>query len=140
MNTKTQPSILSDLFIGNFGEVVNDMFEEEKSIPNRIFKPIINFVENETSFVLTAEVPGAKKDDITISVENEILYVRGERKAPETKQKIHIQETRYGTFQRAIQLPKKSNTNGIAAIHQDGVLTVSIPKQEETLPRTIEIK
>lgn len=140
MNTKTQPSILSDLFISNFGDVVNDMFKEERPTLNKSFRPSINFVENETSFELTAEIPGVEKEHVSINIENEILRLSGERKAPEKKSKVHVQESRFGKFERIIQLPKRSNVSQIEAVQKDGVLTVTIPKQQDTLPKTIEIK
>ena len=105
--------------------------------------PAVDVVENDQhALVLTAELPGVKKEDIELKVENSTLTIRGERKrAFEIKEDgYHRVERSFGGFARSFTLPTTVSAEGITADFKDGVLTVTLPAREEAKPRQVEIK
>ena len=104
--------------------------------------PAVNLEETEDSFKLSAELPGIAKEDISISLENNVLCIKGEKKSEteEDNESFHRTERSYGKFQRAFELPGIVDRNKIEANYKDGVLSVSVPKAEEAKPKQIEIK
>ena len=104
--------------------------------------PAVDVVENDQhALVLTAELPGVKKEDIELKVENTTLTIRGERKrAFEIKEDgYHRVERTYGTFARSFTLPQTVSADGIKADFKDGVLSVTLPAREEAKPRQVSI-
>jgi len=104
--------------------------------------PAVDVVENDQhALVLTAELPGVKKEDIELKVENNTLTIRGERKrAFEIKEDgYHRVERTYGTFARSFTLPQTVSADGIKADFKDGVLSVTLPAREEAKPRQVSI-
>ena len=103
--------------------------------------PAVDLYENKDNLVVTAELPGLKKEDIDISLHEDNLTIAGERK--EDKQYGENEPQRaerfYGRFQRAIGLPKKVDVGAIKAAYKDGILTVTLPKAPEAKPRQIEV-
>ncbi|HUL43181.1 MAG TPA: Hsp20/alpha crystallin family protein [Bacteroidota bacterium] len=106
------------------------------------FMPPVDITEDETNFTIRAEVPGVEKKDVSITVQNGVLTVRGEKKEDvEKKDKnVHRVERSYGSFQRSFTLPTTVKSDKIEASYDNGVLTISIPKSEESKPKEIEVK
>lgn len=104
--------------------------------------PPVDLREEEQQFVIQMEVPGLKKEDIDIHLENNVLTLRGERKfeQEEQKQNYHRIERFYGKFARSFTLPSLIKAAGIGASLKDGVLEVTIPKAEESKPKKIAIQ
>jgi HSP20 family protein len=139
----TKPLALSDMLVGNFGSLVNDFFNEEYSKLSDIsFKPAIEVTEQENGYLAQVALPGVKKEDITISIENGLLKVTGERSTTkkEENEKVHFSEFRYGKFERTITLPKNSESDKVDAHFENGLLSISVLKKEEAKPRQILIK
>lgn len=92
------------------------------------------FMEGDT-FNIKAELPGVSKDDIDVSVEGNILTLKGERKEEkETKEKDYrLQETRYGSFLRRFTLPEGANTDDIHASYDNGILKISLPLDKKAI-------
>jgi len=104
--------------------------------------PEVDIVEDKDAFVVTADLPGLTKKDISINIKENMLTISGERKSEikdENKNYCRT-ERRYGAFKRSFQLTDKVVADKIAASFKDGVLTVSVPKAEEVKPKEIEIK
>jgi HSP20 family protein len=102
----------------------------------------VDITENENSYVVKAELAGLSKDDVKITMKEDVLTIRGEKKS-ETKsenENVHLLERRYGRFVRAFRLPSSVNSKKIDATFKDGILTLSLPKAEEAKPKEIEIK
>jgi len=101
----------------------------------------LDVAETEDAYVLTAELPGVGMDDIAVNVEDNVVTIRGEKKAPEDSDgvKYHRIERPYGAFQRSLALPRNVDPEQVSAKYKDGVLEVSVGKREETKPRRIEI-
>jgi len=89
-----------------------------------------------------AELPGIKKEDVKITLRDDILTIRGEKKQESEKkeQNYHRVERSDGSFQRSYALPASVQGDKIDATYHDGVLTVVLPKSEEAKPRDIEVK
>ncbi len=103
--------------------------------------PAIDVVESKTEFELVAEMPGLKKDDVKISLQDSTLTLSGERKHygfPEGTTIIR-HETHTRPFSRSFELPEEIDTNGIAAELKDGILRIRIPKVEKAQPQEIRI-
>jgi HSP20 family protein len=103
--------------------------------------PAIEVYEKEDKFVVKAELPGMKKEDIDISVTGDTLSIKGERKAEsEVKEEdYYFCERSYGSFSRSIALPSSINTEKIEASYEDGVLEVSLPKVPEVKAKKVDI-
>ena len=103
--------------------------------------PAVDLYENKDNLVVTAELPGLKKEDIDISLHEDNLTIAGERKVEKQYGEDETQraERFYGRFQRTIGLPKKVDVNAIKASYKDGILTVTLPKAPEAKPRQIEV-
>jgi HSP20 family protein len=101
----------------------------------------VDIYENGDSLVLKAEVPGINPDDVEIRVEDNTLYLKGERKFEKEvkEQNFHRVERSYGTFTRTFSLPNSVDADKVSANYQDGVLTLTMPKKEEAKPKTIKI-
>ena len=103
--------------------------------------PAIEVFEKEDKFVVKAELPGMKEEDIDISVVGDTLTVKGERKAEsEVKEEdYYCCERSYGSFSRSIAVPSNVDAKKIEASYEDGVLEVSLPKTVETKPTKVSV-
>ncbi len=106
------------------------------------WSPAVDIVEEDQQFVVHADLPGVNKNDVKITVENNQLTIRGEKKQEEIKEgkNYHRVERCYGSFYRSFTLPSSALSNKIEASFTDGVLTLTIPKAEEAKPKSIEVK
>jgi len=104
--------------------------------------PLMDLYEDKERFVLKAELPGMKKEDIEISLHEGALSISGERKREEKHQEsgVYREEREFGKFRRSLMLPKAVAADKVTATYQDGILTVSLPKTEEVKPKQIEVK
>lgn len=105
------------------------------------FAPAMDVSETQDSFIVEAAVPGLKPEDLDITLENNVLTVRGEiKQQQESKERnFHRVERRYGSFQRTISLPSTVNAEAIRANLEHGVLRLEIPKAEAVKPRKIAV-
>jgi HSP20 family protein len=103
--------------------------------------PATNVFEAKESFVVKAEVPGVAESDVAVSVEDDALVIRGERKSavPEGYT-AHWRERSSIAFTRKLPLPTRVDADQVSATLKDGVLTVTLPKAKDTLPRQIAVK
>ena len=98
--------------------------------------------EDKNAVKIVAEVPGVKAEDVKISLENNLLTLRGEKKqqAEEQSERVHRYERSYGVFERTFSLPTTVDPDKIDAQYANGVLTITIPKAERARPREIPVK
>ena len=108
----------------------------------REWRPTLDVEEREGTYVVKADLPGVKKEDIHIELENGTLTLRGERKATneEAKGTWHRVERTFGNFERRFRLPEGVSENDIHAKYTDGVLELTIPAPKPTEPKAIEVK
>jgi HSP20 family protein len=102
----------------------------------------VDIAEDDESFVVTAEVPGAKPEDVTVEVHEGVLTLRGEKKSEREEKREHARyvERTYGSFSRSFRLPDNADGERVGATFKDGVLSLQIPKREEAKPRTVHIQ
>jgi len=106
------------------------------------WSPAVDIFDKGGEVVIHAELPGIKKEDIDVRVENNILTIRGkkERKEEVKEEGYFRAERAYGSFSRSFSLPSTVEVGKIAAEYRDGILTLRLPKAEEAKPRQIEVK
>ena len=103
--------------------------------------PSVDISENKDNLIIQAEMPGMNKEEIEISLHQGSLIISGERKE-ETKEEdseASRSERFFGRFQRALELPKPVDPNKVTANYKDGILTVTLPKTEESKPKQITV-
>lgn len=104
--------------------------------------PAIDVIEGKDNLTIEAEVPGLKKEDIKVSVEDRTLVIQGEKKhQTERKENGVIRTERtYGSFYRAMTLPTSVDVSRITASYDNGVLELKLPKREESQPKQIDVQ
>ena len=140
---KWTPNPLS--IFDEMNRMVRNVFNDDWNLPvyrDSIWNPAVDVKENEGSFVLTADIPGLTKKDVEISINNRVLNLHGERKEEKENEdgKFYYRERHIGSFSRSFQLPETVNEDGIQASFRNGVLSIELPKLEESLPKDLEIK
>ena len=97
-----------------------------------LFKPHLDIRESEKEYTVTLEMPGVSKDDVDVEIRGDALIVRGEKKNEESHDAGQYQYTErsYGSFQRALTLPEDADSENIKANFDNGVLKISLPRQE----------
>jgi HSP20 family protein len=114
--------------------------QEEMTYPD--WQPLVDISETPETFVITAELPEVKKEDIKITLENGVLTIRGERRfeKEEKGKKYHRVERAYGSFLRSFAVPESVDQEKVRADAKDGVLTVTLAKSAKVLPRTVDVQ
>ncbi len=104
--------------------------------------PAVDILERDSSYHIKVELPGVDKNDVKITVQNDVLTIRGEKKqeAERKGENYHRLERSYGIFQRSFTLPTSVQSEKIEASYDNGVLNVVLPKSEEAKPKQIEVK
>ena len=124
---------------------VNALFRDfgdgESAVAAASFVPAVDIYEDEKKVVLKLEVPGMAEKDLDVSVENNVLTVKGERKfeKEEKEENFHRIERRYGSFFRAFTLPTTVDTESVQASYNAGVLKLELKKKAEAQPKQIKI-
>lgn len=105
------------------------------------WSPALDVFDDKDNFVVKAELPGLKKEEINLSLHDGVLTISGERKREtEKKEGESFRSERYfGKFQRSVTLPAAVDAGKVSASYKDGVLTVELPKAEEAKPKQIAV-
>lgn len=132
-------------FGSTFGRLFDDALARSQRYTedgDRLLIPAVDLSEDESSFLVTAELPGLAKEDVRIQLENDVLTISGEKhQEKESKGKTwHRVERSYGAFHRAVSLPAGAASDKAEARFENGVLTIRVPKREDVKPRTIRIQ
>jgi HSP20 family protein len=106
------------------------------------WSPRVDISETDEEFVIKAEIPEVKKEDVNVSMDKGVLTIQGERKQEkeEKGKKFHRVERYYGSFVRSFTLPDNVDETKVKATFKDGMLNIRIPKTAETKPKAIEVK
>lgn len=115
---------------------------EKESMTVAQWTPLVDISEDANEYLVKAELPELKKEEVKVSVENGELTISGERKSEkeEKGKKFHRIERSYGSFLRSFTLPESVNGDKVSAEFKDGVLSVHLPKDEKAKPKSIEVK
>jgi len=116
--------------------------EKEEAMTVAEWAPLVDIVEEEKEYLIKAELPEVKREDVKVSVEEGVLTVSGERKfeKEEKGKKYHRVERAYGRYARSFTLPDDADPSKVTAEFKDGVLRVHLPKSEKAKPKSVEIK
>lgn len=127
-----------------FSEMLDSFFNDALTTRTTTgsFVPGVDVIEHDTQYEIQVSLPGMKKEDINIEMEDGVLTVSGERKYEneEKTKKYHLIESRFGKFTRSFTLPRNINRDSINAKMVDGILNITIDKDEKAVSRQIEIK
>ena len=129
-------------------EEINDLFNFNRSpategLFDRPFSPAVDVVEGPNDYTVVCEIPGVDRKDLDLSITSNVLTIKGEKKHEERSggKDVYRREMWKGNFQRTISLPSGVETGkDIDAELKNGILTLVIPKREETRPRQISVK
>jgi len=104
--------------------------------------PAIDMYQNEDDLIVKASLPGLTKEDVDITVTENVLTLRGEYKTDENEagKAYHLREQRHGIFERSISLPTDIEVDKAQAVFEHGILTITLPKAEAVKPKVISIK
>ncbi len=136
----------ANCFRGGMDRFLSDVFDcmDPGVGIGRVFRaafPQVNVREDDRSLYVEADLPGLAMDDIDVSVLGNELTIKGERKqGDEEGVSYHLRERGVGTFHRVVQLPLDVAAQNVSATLRDGVLTVTLPKAESTVPRKIHVR
>ncbi|MBW1727972.1 MAG: Hsp20/alpha crystallin family protein [Deltaproteobacteria bacterium] len=132
---------LHNRFNRMFDEFFSPTVRSDEIMSVRGWSPVVDIYENEENIVITAELPGVDKKDMTVDVKGRILTLKGERSThDEVKEDNYYRQERcYGKFERCFTLPVEVDPEKIKADYKDGVLKIDIPKVEESKPKQVTI-
>lgn len=137
--TQWIPSQLLD-----FERFFDSMFDSESGFMPDPFATRMDVSETDQAVIVKMDLPGVTPQDIDISVENNLLTIRGERKEEKEEhdkaKQYHRVERRFGSFSRSVLLPSTVNDQEAAAEFREGVLKITLPKTESAKPRKISVK
>jgi HSP20 family protein len=102
--------------------------------------PVVDIEENKDAYLVKAELPGVKKEDVSVNIDNGVLTIKGEKKSEIKDKKQHRVECSYGSFVRSFTLPQTVKAEKVEAEYKNGILNLTIPKSEEAKPKQIEVK
>ena len=123
----------------------NDLFADDfwpRSAPaRREYLPAVDVSEDDGSYLVNADLPGLKPEDVNVTVENNVLTVSGERSFENRSERhgYHRIERRYGSFKRSFALPEGVDVDSIEALVEHGTLTVKIPKPQVAQTKKIQV-
>lgn len=138
----------ADLLRGRIDRVFNEMLRDAwgtqgfEPVASRTWSPAVDIKESDELLTLTAELPGFDKNQVEITLENNVLTLAGERKFDQESkgEAFHRIERSYGSFSRSFTLPASVKTDKVDAKFENGLLSISLPKVEESKPRKIAIR
>ena len=123
-----------------FPDIVRDAFGSREARSRWL--PPVDIAESPDTYSITVELPGAKKEDVNVECHDNVLTIKGEKRAErdEENEHRHYVERSYGSFSRAFTLPTDADGGQVKAVFREGVLTIEVPKAEARKPKVIDIK
>lgn len=115
---------------------------KEETMTVAVWSPLVDISEDDKEYCIRAELPGLKKEEVKVTVENGVLSIAGERQyeKEDKNRKYHRIERAYGNFVRSFSVPDDADPSKVSAEFKDGVLNVRLAKDERAKPKTIEVK
>ncbi|MGV3538655.1 MAG: Hsp20/alpha crystallin family protein [Rufibacter sp.] len=134
-----------DFMPQTFSSMLDRLFHDSVNNRERMrwFTPVVDAYETENSIEMEVTLPGLTKEDIHLNLQQGLLTISGERhfKKEQDKKKYHFIESHYGTFSRSFQLPDTVDPDKIEAVFENGILHISVPKDErKTAKKRIEVR
>ena len=125
-----------------FGRSLVDRDKSSEALRVAEWAPAVDVSETENAYLIKAEIPEVKKEDVKVTLQDGILTLQGERKQEkeEKGKRFHRIERSYGSFLRSFDLPANVDDTKAKADFKDGVLTLTLPKSEKAKPKSVEVK
>lgn len=125
----------------DFDRFFNNMMPTSELASNKDFYPRVDILEENDKYLIKAELPGVNQKDVKITLNDNVLNIRGERKSEyeENKEGIHRIERSFGSFSRSFPLDKEVIPEKVTASYKDGILTIDLPKSNKEV-KEIEVK
>jgi HSP20 family protein len=135
LTTYQLPSLAFNRLSG-LNDELHRLFESSQA-----WAPALDVHEDKDKFTVTLELPGLKREDINVQIEEDSLVITGERKEETVGEgtEVHRRERFYGKFSRTLTLPVAVAADQVKANYKDGVLSVTLPKAEEAKPKSIDV-
>lgn len=116
--------------------------KEREAMTVTEWTPVVDITEDEKEYLIKAELPEVKKENVKVTVENGVLSISGERnfEKEEKSRKYHRVERAYGSFLRSFTLPEGTSPDKVTAEYKDGVMNVHLPKEARPKPAAVEVK
>jgi HSP20 family protein len=132
-----RPGLVSYGRLANLQDELDRLFES----PLRAWTPALDVQEDKDNYSVSLELPGLKREDIQVTLNDGALVISGERNSEKVAEgvEVHRQERFYGKFQRALTLSAPVAADKVKAQYKDGILTVTLPKTEEAKPKQIDV-
>ena len=125
----------------SYSDNARGLSKEHEGLMSSGWAPSVDIKETKDAYLVKGELPGVNKDDIDISIDDNILTISGEKKVEEESEEhdIHRSECFYGTFERSFSLPKQVDISNVKASFKKGVLKLTIAKSEKAKPKQIQV-
>ena len=125
-----------------FGTTSNRPANGREDMTVAQWSPLVDISEDDKEYVIKAELPEVKKENVKVRVEDGVLYISGERKfeKEEKGKRYHRVERAYGSFTRSFSLPDDADLQRVNAEFKDGVLSVRVAKDQKAQPKAVEVK
>ena len=137
-----RPSWMTPYGLEGMGDVFFDrLWPEWKRDLGEEWTPAVNFFEKDGKYHVTADLPGINKEDLSVTFEDGILTISGKKESSKEEKdaNYYMKETHYGSFSRSFTVPGEVHADKVEANYKDGVLTVVLPKSEESKTKKIEV-
>ncbi len=135
--------------LSDFQHRLSSLFHERwnggglgEAIDETDWSPAVDISEDDSAYHISADLPEVKKDEVKVSVENDMLTITGERKreTEQKKKKFHRVERSYGKYVRSFRIPENGDASGIQAKFHDGVLNITLPKTETPKTKGVDVE
>lgn len=126
---------------GRMNRMFDEFFAGDEDATVIRWRPAVDISETENEFTLSAELPGMTKGDIELTIKDNVLTLKGEKKLQNEKKDgdVYLSERCYGSFQRSFNLSNRVDANKVKAEFTNGILNIHLPKVEEAKPKSVEI-
>jgi HSP20 family protein len=122
-----------------FDEFDSDLFGHLEELGEGLFAPAVDVREDDAAYTVWLEVPGVRREALDISLQNNVLTIKGTKEQAAVEGRYRRVERSYGSFVRSLSLPRNVDENGVVANLENGVLEVRLPKREEARARQIAV-
>ena len=120
----------------------DEFYDTEEVTAGGAWAPVVDIVESENALTVKAELPGIEPRDVAVTIDNNVLTLKGERRLEKEvkKENYHRLERAYGTFARSFALPAFVDAENVKAEFKNGLLIVTVPKKANARTRAVEVK
>lgn len=129
------------LFQNRINQLFDEAFRDDSDVDSVCWSPLTDVIEIDDRYEFSTELPGMRKEDVKVELNNNVLSISGEKKNEHVQKdrNVHLVERGFGNFCRTFRLPSNVKAEEIQADYKNGILKISLPKAEDAKPKQIEI-